>query len=178
MESFDRTVISEGGAVFTSVFHVPGLTFSRPHARAVQQPRTNGSIVGVVIVVVLTLTYVLLCPVVLTGLPCCGPEQELELQMKARQAQAYEAMKGQFEGLLGRLQVSELLAVEPSSFSVSGRVFLPCRVDEREPVRGLRLNTTPCFFPPRSLPEIVRSRLAAVTQQVCMPKRRARCSGR
>lgn len=34
--------------------------------------------------------------------------QERELQMKARQAQAYEAMKGQFEGLLGRLQVGAL----------------------------------------------------------------------
>lgn len=31
--------------------------------------------------------------------------------MKAEQARAYEAMKGQFEGLLGRLQVSESLTM-------------------------------------------------------------------
>lgn len=37
--------------------------------------------------------------------------QERELQMKARQAQAYEAMKGQFEGLLGRLQVRKVALV-------------------------------------------------------------------
>lgn len=41
----------------------------------------------------------------------CYLGQERELQMKARQAQAYEAMKGQFEGLLGRLQVRALSLV-------------------------------------------------------------------
>ncbi len=43
--------------------------------------------------------------------------------MKSRQAQAYEAMKGQFEGLLGRLQVllkPELLLPPPIVFFTFG----------------------------------------------------------
>lgn len=55
--------------------------------------------------------------------------------MKARQAQAYETMRGQFEGLLGRLQVSSrcgLVAVVPPS--LTGGWSVPAE-GRGEPVR-------------------------------------------